>query len=81
MTSISCGGSHCAVILSSGDLFTWGNGSHGALGLADKTSKYDPQRVRIKASPGIVEVSCGKNHTLAIGSKGEVFSCGDNRNG
>jgi alpha-tubulin suppressor-like RCC1 family protein len=37
-TQISAGGHHSAVVMKSGEVYTWGLGSHGGLGLGDTRS-------------------------------------------
>lgn len=74
---VSCGGNQTAVILSSGELFTWGEGQYGATGLGTQQNVYSPTKVEI---PGVrfLQVSCGKRHTLAIDVHGAVYITGDN---
>eukprot|EP01038_Epipyxis_sp_PR26KG_P010397 gene10397-13965_t len=80
--SISAGSAHAAVIHKSGQLYTWGVGSAGRLGL-DLTEQGEPQSdakkptlVQSLAESVVVKVSCGYSHTGAIISGGELYMWG-----
>jgi len=77
-TCVSAGELHSAVVTTDGDLYTWGDGFCGQLGLGDKRPKLVPQQV---AEGGledecVLSVSCGARHTLVVTEDGEVFSFG-----
>ena len=44
---ISCGSSHSAAVLSSGELFTWGLGEYGRLGHGDNQMQVRPKQASI----------------------------------
>jgi len=48
---ISCGSSHSAAVLSTGELFTWGLGEYGRLGHGDNQTQLRPKQV--KTSTGL----------------------------
>ena len=78
-SKVDCGAAHAACISSSGRLFTWGRAKHGRLGLGDRESRSEPTLVEAFAGATVVEVSCGREHTIVGLSNGDVytFGCGD----
>jgi alpha-tubulin suppressor-like RCC1 family protein len=77
-TSVSAGELHSAVVTTDGDLYTWGDGFCGQLGLGDKRPQLLPKQVVLGDIDDevIVSVSCGCRHTLAVTDDGQVFSFG-----
>ena len=47
---ISCGSSHSAAVMSTGELFTWGLGEYGRLGHGDNQTQLRPKQVRCAAN-------------------------------
>ncbi|XP_052171839.1 PH, RCC1 and FYVE domains-containing protein 1-like isoform X2 [Diospyros lotus] len=77
---VSCGEYHTCAVSFSGDLYTWGDGSHnsGLLGHGSEASHWIPKKVS-----GILEgihvsyISCGPWHTALVTSAGQLFTFGD----
>lgn len=46
VVAVSCGGWHTAAITESGEVFAFGRGEYGRLGLGDTSSRIVPHRVR-----------------------------------
>ncbi|XP_024976480.1 PH, RCC1 and FYVE domains-containing protein 1-like [Cynara cardunculus var. scolymus] len=63
---ISCGPWHSAAATSEGLLFTFGDGTFGALGHGDNSGTYCPREVEALKGLRTVKVSCGVWHTAAI---------------
>jgi len=76
---VAAGAAHTVAVGYDGEMWAWGNGSSGQLGLGDTRSRLEPARVQIKlpgdngavpsgARPGsrIVSAACGAFHTLAV---------------
>ena len=76
---ISCGGSHCAVLYSNGEMFVWGQGMNGALGINTQSNLFAPQQVHSKEQGRFSFVDCGKRHTLAVDAGGATWVSGDNQ--
>ncbi|GFP99371.1 E3 ubiquitin-protein ligase herc2 [Phtheirospermum japonicum] len=66
VTSISCGPWHSAAITSLGQLFTFGDGTFGALGHGDRCCISVPREVSSLKGQRAVRISCGFWHTAAI---------------
>ncbi|KAJ4779504.1 Regulator of chromosome condensation (RCC1) family with FYVE zinc finger domain-containing protein [Rhynchospora pubera] len=90
---ISCGPWHTAVVTSSGQLFTFGDGSFGALGHGDRESVSVPREVESLKGLRTVRAACGVWHTAAVVevmvgsssssncSSGKIFTWGDGDKG
>jgi alpha-tubulin suppressor-like RCC1 family protein len=97
VAQVSCGGSHTAILLDGGALYTVGHGLYGQLGLGQRIRRVSvPTRVRgvlgpeATASaargtsvslPPIQAIACGRYHCLAVTPDGRLFSWGGGKNG
>ncbi|KAK4437077.1 PH, RCC1 and FYVE domains-containing protein 1 [Sesamum alatum] len=82
VTSISCGPWHSAAITSLGQLFTFGDGTFGALGHGDRCCTSVPREVEALKGQKVLRVSCGFWHTAAIvEDHTELPSCSDSLSG
>ena len=79
---ISCGSSHSAAVLSSGELFTWGLGEYGRLGHGDNQMQVRPKQASInhgvlllrRVSCSAVKYIIGKFHRC-ISSSSSFYVC------
>lgn len=93
---ISCGLWHTAAVTSAGQLFTFGDGSFGALGHGDLSSTSIPREVETFRGLRAMKVACGVWHTAAVvevtdessspdisdsSSYGKLFTWGDGDKG
>ncbi|KAB2004271.1 hypothetical protein ES319_D11G186400v1 [Gossypium barbadense] len=85
--SVACGPWHTAAIAeimtdrnklnaNGGKLFTWGDGDKGRLGHADRDRKLLPTCVVQLMDHDFVQVCCGGMLTVALTSKGTVYTMG-----
>ncbi|KAL5981104.1 hypothetical protein ACLOJK_029024 [Asimina triloba] len=93
VSSISCGPWHTAIVTSAGRLFTFGDGTFGALGHGDRNIICMPREVASLKGLRTVQAACGAWHTAAIvevmiGSSragdfpsGKLFTWGDGDKG
>ncbi|KAK3611385.1 hypothetical protein CHS0354_036580 [Potamilus streckersoni] len=79
--SSGCTACHCAVITKEGKTYTWGRNEKGQLGHGDTDRQDLPKLVESLSTVNIVDVACGRNHTLFLTDKGQVYACGDNKMG
>lgn len=77
---IACGSFHTAAVAKNGDLFTWGLGKYGVLG-HDELDRSVPSKVDALADEDVIQVACGTYHTVALTTKGTVYSWGKNAYG
>jgi len=69
----------CAAVSMTGDLWTWGAGGHGRLGLGNTITWMSPQIV--KDVSNVKQVSVCANHMLAVDDTGKLYSWGAAHNG
>ncbi|XP_074274567.1 PH, RCC1 and FYVE domains-containing protein 1-like [Silene latifolia] len=63
---VSCGPWHTAVLVSTGQLFTFGDGTFGVLGHGDRISSTSPREVEALRGLRTLRVACGSWHMAAI---------------
>ncbi|CAH7145213.1 Herc3 [Phodopus roborovskii] len=79
---VSCGNWHCLALAADGQFFTWGQNSHGQLGLGKEfPSQTSPQRVRSLEGIPLAQVAAGGAHSFALSLSGAVFGWGMNNAG
>lgn len=82
-------GCHAIVLTLEGDAFLFGRNSNGALGIpssvgfVSETSPIKLKPASLGAAPGIkfVHAACGRNHSILVGSVGQVWAAGANNVG
>lgn len=88
VTSVTCGPWHTALVTSTGQLFTFGDGTFGALGHGDRENISYPKEVESLSGLRTIAVACGVWHTAAVVevivtqsssslSSGKLFTWGD----
>ncbi|OQR95198.1 hypothetical protein THRCLA_07992, partial [Thraustotheca clavata] len=85
---VACGLGHTIVLVQSGEVYSWGNGGNGRLGLGDTSDQIAPSKVKFpdeldkRNEPFIITtVYCGASHSLAITQQGHLYSWGKNNQG
>ncbi|CAB9510580.1 Ultraviolet-B receptor UVR8 [Seminavis robusta] len=75
---VAAGELHSAAVTVDGDVYTWGDGFCGQLGLGDKRPAVAPKHVEQGGLEDecVLSVSCGSRHTLAVTEDGEIWSWG-----
>lgn len=85
---VTCGPWHTALITSTGQLFTFGDGTFGVLGHGDRENVTFPREVESLSGLRTIAVACGVWHTAAVVeviatqssasvSSGKLFTWGD----
>lgn len=79
--SVTCGENHNLVMTIGGNVFAWGENSHGQLGLGDTTNRLRPEQIKTLKSMGATKIAAGKNHSLVITQVGLLVTFGSNNHG
>uniref|UniRef100_A0A8C3LTA1 Serine/threonine-protein kinase Nek9 n=2 Tax=Phasianidae TaxID=9005 RepID=A0A8C3LTA1_CHRPC len=75
---VSCGDNHVAVLTRNREVYTWGCGEYGRLGLDSEEDHCTPQKVDVPKTLNIVSVHCGCDGTFLLTQTGKVLACGLN---
>eukprot|EP00960_Hanusia_phi_P055375 762951-Hanusia_phi.AAC.1 len=67
--------------VSSDELWSWGSGSNGELGLGERRTAFTPQRVQSLAGEEIVELAAGAFHVAVVTAKGDLLVWGGGADG
>lgn len=78
---IAAGAEHTAAVTENGDLYGWGWGRYGNLGLGDRNDRLIPERVSSSQDQLMVSVACGWRHTITVSSSGNLYTYGWNKYG
>jgi alpha-tubulin suppressor-like RCC1 family protein len=76
LSAVACGAEHSLVVTSAGRLYTFGEGSSGALGHGDRCSQPIPRMVEGLQGIHVTSVAVGGNHSLVLSVAGVVYSVG-----
>ncbi|KAL3670432.1 hypothetical protein V7S43_004751 [Phytophthora oleae] len=85
VVQIACGYRHTALITDDRHLYTFGHGECGRLGHGTDEDCLDPRPVVYFSSliaaegveiGGVADVSCGREHTMAVTTNGDLFAFG-----
>ena len=76
--SVDCGSEHTLIITNDSNLWSWGSNRLGQLCHRDADDRSKPQQTSFS---NISKISAGWRHSLFENTKGEIFSCGNNRDG
>lgn len=81
-TDLSQVNSHAAAVSEHGQIYSWGVGKSGQLGLGSTENFNSPSLIRsIGLKVPILQVSCGGSHTLCLDLLGRAYSWGANKSG
>ncbi|XP_026192032.1 E3 ubiquitin-protein ligase HERC2 [Cyclospora cayetanensis] len=74
--AVAAGGKHFACLVQTGDIFVWGAGAQGQLGLGDCADVVCPKILRPVQGKLVQAVSCGFQHTACVLHDGSAFTWG-----
>ena len=69
---IVCGGSHNFAITSFKEVFTWGYGQCGRLGMGDEITYAQPVKLSFFNKMQVVDVACGPDHSVIMVEEGKL---------
>ncbi|GFY87472.1 regulator of chromosome condensation (RCC1) family protein [Actinidia rufa] len=73
---VAAGAEHTAAITEDGELYGWGWGRYGNLGLGDRKDRLVPEKVSSIETEKMVLVACGWRHTISVSSSGGLYTYG-----
>jgi NIMA (never in mitosis gene a)-related kinase len=76
---ISCGDTHVMALTRSKEVFSWGCGKYGRLGLGSEMNVSTPQKVQLPGQSPVVSLSCAGRGSLLLTANGRLLACGDNQ--
>jgi alpha-tubulin suppressor-like RCC1 family protein len=78
VTHVTCGWNHSMALTSTGEVYAWGNGSDGKLGLGDEQDRSTPTLLPYFAQERIPvqNITAGYYHSSAIDEFGNVYTWG-----
>ncbi|KAL7694719.1 putative regulator of chromosome condensation 1/beta-lactamase-inhibitor protein II [Plasmopara halstedii] len=71
---VGCGWHFVMCVAETGELVTWGKGSHGQLGLGTLENVCEPKVVPF--SHPIRQITCGSEHSMVVTTCGDMYTCG-----
>ncbi|GCB72637.1 hypothetical protein scyTo_0006396 [Scyliorhinus torazame] len=78
---VACGKHHTVALCESGSIFAWGAATYGQIGNGECCSIVScPRRVGQIKVP-VMQVTCGRYHSLALSKDGAIYSWGQNTYG
>ncbi|KAH6922123.1 hypothetical protein HPB50_009663 [Hyalomma asiaticum] len=82
IVSMACGSNHALLLTCDGEIYAWGRNTEGQLGLGNRKDQKNPQLVSHLAQRSkVVQVSCGRDFSLALDSQGKLWAWGQNDGG
>ncbi|RDX59031.1 Ultraviolet-B receptor UVR8, partial [Mucuna pruriens] len=73
---VAAGAEHSVAITENGELYGWGWGRYGNLGLGDRNDRWIPEKVSSVDCDKMVMVACGWRHTISVSSSGGLYTYG-----
>ena len=74
IVSIATGGGHCLALSAEREVYSWGDGTHGSLGHADRSATAGPRR--IEALERVESIAAGISKSAAVDDRGRLFTWG-----
>lgn len=74
---VACGFAHTLAVSTSGQVFSWGCGKFGQLGLGTQESKHQPVEIeafrgKYRSGKEIQSLQCGAHHSALLDSRGDL---------
>uniref|UniRef100_A0AAX7UB37 non-specific serine/threonine protein kinase n=1 Tax=Astatotilapia calliptera TaxID=8154 RepID=A0AAX7UB37_ASTCA len=79
LIQVSCGASHVLAVTNEREVFAWGRGDNGRLGLGTQDTHNSPQQVCLPGDFEAQRVVCGVDCSMIISNQHSIVACGSNR--
>ncbi|XP_030008586.1 serine/threonine-protein kinase Nek8 isoform X2 [Sphaeramia orbicularis] len=79
LIQVSCGASHVLAVTNEREVFAWGRGDNGRLGLGTQDTHNSPQQVCLPVEFEAQRVVCGVDCSMIISTQHNIVACGSNR--
>ncbi|CAH1773932.1 unnamed protein product [Owenia fusiformis] len=79
VAQVSCGASHVLAVTNEHEVFAWGRGDNGRLGLGSQESHNSPQEVPLPEKYKPCSVHCGVDGSVVLTLERKMLCCGNNR--
>uniref|UniRef100_A0A8C7Z9W5 Serine/threonine-protein kinase Nek8 n=1 Tax=Oryzias sinensis TaxID=183150 RepID=A0A8C7Z9W5_9TELE len=79
LVQVACGASHVVAVTNEREVFAWGRGDNGRLGLGTQDTHYSPQQVCLPVGFEAQRAVCGVDCSMIISNQGSIMACGSNR--
>ncbi|KAJ8040924.1 Serine/threonine-protein kinase Nek8 [Holothuria leucospilota] len=79
ISHVACGASHVVAVTTEHEVFSWGRGDNGRLGLGSLDSFPSPQMVPLSPHYQFQAVKCGQDCSVLITNTSKLLACGSNR--
>ena len=77
---VDCGDAHVVALADDGEVYTWGCGQYGRLGLGTEDDVAVPEPMPLPPNCNeIIAIKCGLDNTLILTKQGHVVGCGSNQ--
>ena len=81
LAGINAGGSHSVSVSSDGQVYAWGDNTHGQIGDGTRAGRTLPTGTAAPADVLFTQATAGRNHTAALDATGRIWTWGDNSDG
>lgn len=76
VVQVSCGYAHSIALCSSKEVYVWGSGFKGKLGLSDDQNRLSPTPIPTLKRKNVKQIVCGSFHTVVLTDTGDVYTWG-----
>lgn len=78
IVQIACGEYHSLALTNNGDVYAWGRGFEGQLGLTRNVeTSSTPKYIKFFSNKKVIYIACGAYHSLAITSDFKLYGWGE----
>lgn len=66
IVKLTAGRAHSCVLTKSGEVYVWGSGREGRLGIGHRKDQIEPVSLEFEDNLKVLDVACGYDHTLVL---------------